>query len=109
MGKLEDLYRESSQKLPGELVASDEFLSTAAPLLQEFLARPVLGDKPRELGSLSIFAEEGRWKVCLSCRETGRCAFRSFDGLENLFSEIGSWLESGDVEWRLSKKRRFSS
>lgn len=53
-----------------------------------------------------VFAEDGKWKCCLSDREEGYYAFLSSDGLESLLAAANEGLRKGGLDWRASKGKR---
>jgi hypothetical protein len=71
------------------------------PQLHQHLADPKWDDgTERDLSTLSIFSQDGRWKLCLSDRDGGKIVFLSGSTLEEAFLALERGLEAGTLEWR---------
>jgi len=58
------------------------------------------GGAPRELASLILFLEDGRWKICLSDRENSRTGWSSGDTFSEALECLEDALVNERVEWR---------
>lgn len=71
------------------------------PSLADFLTADSWADgSVRQLPTLILFAEDGRWKACLNDRAEERSAWVTSDTLEGLFAVLDAQLESGTTDWR---------
>lgn len=61
------------------------------------------GGDPRQTSSLTLFAEDGLFKVCLSEKAEGLVAFCSGDGLFAVLDALEGQLTDGSVDWRKAK------
>lgn len=82
-----------------DLVASGEF-----PLVMEYLVTARWDDgKPREVATLMLVAEGGRWKVQLRDRANRRVAWLSGDTILGVLASLESALGADQVDWRVDK------
>jgi hypothetical protein len=56
-----------------------------------------------QTGTLLVFLEEGRIKLCLHDRERCRVAFLTVSGLPQGFAELEDALLRGTLDWRVKK------
>lgn len=97
--KREEGSQSSSQfVLPMESMDS---LVPACPTLAEYLLQCRWDDgKSRQTSTLTISADDSRWKIRISDRDGGRVAFISGSTLEDAFLSLEQALSSGKIEWR---------
>jgi hypothetical protein len=82
-------------------------LAERLPSLIEFLTEPQYEDgSPRELPTLTLFAESGCLKAALNDRDGGRVAFVTAVSLEALFEALEEGLVFGNLDWRQSRSGR---
>lgn len=85
-------------------VDAKTFFDGEYPLLAAHLGDPVYDDgTPRLTSTLLIFAEQGLWKACLSCRDTEEVAFVSASNTRDLFLKLEDGLEADELDWREKK------
>lgn len=72
-------------------------------MLLDYLTMLVDPGGERQTSTLTIFAEEGQWKVCLSDRETGMVLFRSGETLFATLDALEKACTSGRADWRAKK------
>lgn len=91
-------------------VDAKTFLDGEYPLLAAHMGDPIYDDgTPRLTSTLLIFAEQGLWKACLSCRDTEEVAFVSASCVRDLLLKLEDGLEADELDWREKKgqdKRR---
>lgn len=76
----------------------------AFPALVEFLASECYETgESRQTGTLTVFAEEGRWKVCLNDRDQGQVGFVTVGDLADLVLAVEEVLREGKGEWRAAR------
>lgn len=76
------------------------------PALYELLCSSQSADgKGRLPASLSLFAEGGRLKACISDRTTNMVWFVTLKGCEDVLGQIEQALERDAGEWRPKKAR----
>lgn len=74
---------------------------SSLPSLYSYLTDSKWEDgSPRELATLMIFAQDGRWKVCLSDKATGRVCFLSGTTIEEALLSLDEGLGTDEVDWR---------
>jgi hypothetical protein len=77
----------------------------AYPNLVEFLALTKYTDGTRRItGSVNLFVEDGRLKVCFNDRDVCQVAFRVMDALDTLLAGLEAALEDPDLDWRKSRE-----
>lgn len=86
---------------------TDEYLEQKAPTLFELMTVTELAGKKIRPVTLIVFAEDGRFKVCVNDRETGRVAFVTLDTCEDVFEHLDARLDACEVEWRASGGGKF--
>lgn len=57
-------------------------------------------DKPRELGSLKLFVQDGRWKCLLNDPDGRRSACVTADTLTDLMGTVERKLVDDSLDWR---------
>jgi len=85
------------------LAASDPVFGREYPTLCDFLTLTGIGGKGREVGKLTVFCEDGKWKGNLQDVEAGEYAFISSDSFQGLLSALEKGLKGGSLDWRVSK------
>lgn len=90
----------------GWLAARDDDLHGLYPVLHDFLTLQGCEGKARKVGSVSLFAEDGKWKAALNDRDGGLVAFCSADSFAGLLEALDRGLKSGSLDWRDSKFRK---
>jgi hypothetical protein len=71
-----------------------------------FLSDPRWEDgSPRDLGSLTVFADDGKLKACLNDRGAGMVAFVSSDTLVGLLEAASRAAGGSGGDWRTSKPK----
>ena len=71
------------------------------PAVTEYLTESAYPDgSARERAVISLFREDGRVKVCLNDRDTGRTLWRSADGVEDALILVEAALTDGTADWR---------
>lgn len=102
----------SKQRVPShvddvEAVIVDETFSSKCPALFEFLT--VLPDdapKSAKTASLTLFTEDGLFKICLSDRVTGLVCFVSGETYQETLMGLEAGLSNGTVDWRSPRRNR---
>lgn len=78
----------------------------AFPALADWLTRYRYDGKSIKTATLSIWADDGRWKARVSDREENRTLWLTLEDPNNLFSEVEEALNSGNPGFRTDKQRR---
>lgn len=74
---------------------------TLFPALVEFLTLSVWEDgTPRALGTLTLFVQDGLWKVCLNDKDASRIAFVSGKTPDDALGSAEANLASAALDWR---------
>lgn len=74
------------------------------PALSEFLSEARWDDgSPRVTGSITLFCDDGVWKLCLSDKDAGRVAFVSAGTPTEVFAAADKALQSSSLDWRVQK------
>lgn len=96
--------KRKEEHTPLEEMPYSQWLHDNAQMLHEFFT--VL-DKDFEVqkgGTMLLFAEGGKWKVCLRDRQVNDSLWLSFDDLgPGLLQEVSRALEEGKGSWRPSQ------
>lgn len=72
-----------------------------ADILADWLASSTWPDgAPRVRGTLLVFFEGGRWKVCLNDKAEGAVGFLSVPSLLDVVQDVNQALIEGRVDWR---------
>jgi hypothetical protein len=91
------------------LVADGGGLEKLFPALYEYLAEARHDDgRVRQTATLLIFAESGRWKLCLNDRENARSCWGGGERLQDALKAFEERLQDDDVEWRSGNGRGHS-
>ena len=94
----------SVQGSPGGVMVDSGF-ARMYPVLASQLSETSWDDgSSREVSTLLLFVEGGRWKACLSERSTGRVGFLSQDTLAGLLISLEGHLVAEDLDWRQSRQ-----
>ena len=75
------------------------------PGLSEYMATVTHRGKPRDLATITLFAESGKLKVCLNDKDTDRVLFRSGDTLEEAMDALEEACRSDRADWRQSRRK----
>lgn len=104
MAKYVDRPASSGASPSAGSVASDPAFASKCPALWEYLTLAVWEDgSVRELSTLILMVEEGRWKACLSDKANDRTAWRTADTLAGLLEALEAGLAGGGLDWRRPK------
>lgn len=88
-----------------EFILDDPWMASTYPTLWEWLTSAKYEDgAPRQTLSLTVFAEEGRVKACLSDRDNERVAFVTGDTMEGMLAAAERALRDDTADWRASQK-----
>jgi hypothetical protein len=75
------------------------------PHVRDFLCVPVWDDgSPRQVGSITLFCDEGRMKACANDKDAQLMCFVSGESLEAVFASLEAVLASGGGDWRAMKQ-----
>jgi len=89
---------------PGDPRALDPAFLSVFPALHEYLTATSYPDgQPRRTASLTMFAEEGLWKACLSDRDTEQSLFVSSNVWGALIEELELLLQEEDPPFRKNR------
>jgi hypothetical protein len=78
------------------------------PLLWQFLAANQYEDgESRATGTMLIFVEQGKVKLCLADRECNDVAFVTGSSVDELLKKANEGLRTQELDWRPSR-RSFS-
>ena len=80
--------------------ALDPAFETEYPALAEYMTLCLVDGKDRLTSTLIVSCDEGRWKGCLSDRESNNVLWRSADTFQGLLEGLESVLASGKADWR---------
>lgn len=74
----------------------------------EFLTSTVWPDtgEPRQTGTILLFAEDGRLKVCLNDRDQGVLAFSVVDAGDGVWLTVEAVLDDPKTVWRANRQQR---
>lgn len=88
----------------------DQWLKDVAPALNELLT-DVQGDKEgARAGTLLLFAEDGRWKVCVNDRNHQMVLWLTRDSLgPDFFGWVSSAMERSKDAWRANRSSNGQS
>lgn len=97
----------------GRIAASPEIftdsIGTVCPVLLEYLVQDKWDDgKPRVTSTLSVFFEDGLFKLWLNDRDLERSVCMGGATLLQALASLDRRLEAGTVEWRCSRSRKRS-
>lgn len=95
------------QSPAGEAALVRDSLAERLPTLIEFLTERQYEDQsPRELPTLTLFAESGVLKAALNDRDTGRVAFVTGASLLAVLEALEEGLVFGNLDWRPSRSSK---
>ena len=109
MGRDDFLNKRGSRKRDRETSpheVRDEEAASSYPCLFEFLACRVWNDKARALGSVTLFADEGRWKVCFADKEHQEVGFTTLGSLSGFLDALERALDEDRCDWRPQRSKR---
>lgn len=79
------------------------------PALWEFLTVDEWSEnEPRVVGTLLLFTEDGRCKICANDRDGGLVCFTSGESFDDALRALDRGLKAGDLDWRLSRAAKDS-
>lgn len=110
MGKLEEFRkrRKSGQAGPDgqDLVAYHDDAAERFPTLYALLATCRENGKVVETFTLTVFAEAGALKICLTDRQAGLVGFGTMRSLETILDDLEALLAEDKLDWREKKARK---
>lgn len=75
----------------------------------EFLTETEWGEgEPRRTGTVLLFVEDGRVKVCANDRDSDSVCFVSGSTPDEALGSLDQGLRDGDLDWRPSSRRKGS-
>lgn len=83
---------------------SDGTVSLGKLLSWHLTARRYADGTPRDVSTITLFWEHGRWKVCLNDRDNGKVAFLTTSELTHLWDELEAALQARTLDWRKTRK-----
>lgn len=99
---LKELYKRMQNQVT-KAGASDPSFEGDYPALYDFLTLALMEGKARELGTLTVFCQDGRFKGSLQDKETKHYCFVSSDTFLGLLEAMEGALVNAEHEWRESK------
>jgi len=87
------------------MAAEDAGFAATRPATHDFLSVTLIGGAPRRTGTITVFAEDGRFKVCLNDREHKISCFVASETLLGLLDAVEDILLSGKGDWREPRRR----
>lgn len=79
-------------------------LFSLAPLTLSYLSDCTWEDgTERELGTMTLFVKDGRWRICLNDRALDRVAYLTGDTPEDCVLSLEEQLAADRVDWRRSE------
>lgn len=84
----------------------DPALREDYPRIHQFLTQSRWGGVTRKTGTLLVFCDDCKFKVCLNDRETGMSAFLSFGSILEALDGLEKALTIGDLDWRTPKWKK---
>jgi hypothetical protein len=79
-------------------------LSQSFPALVEFLAASKWADgAPRLPGTVTLFSDDGAWKLCLSDKDSQRIAFVTAPSPTEALERAEAGLRGSALDWRLQR------
>ena len=92
---------------PVTLAKGVEEFAKDCPAVYEYLTMDRYPDGgERQVATLIIFLEEGRWKGCLSDRESDRTLWKTADTIEDMLLEMDADIQEGGTGFRRSTQRK---
>lgn len=89
----------SSLSLSG--TTCDGTILASCPVLWEFLTLTKWPDaSPRKAGTIILFTEGDRWKMCVKDPNGSRVAFVTAGTLDELFLAVNEGLDQDSLDWR---------
>lgn len=100
-------FASASPQVSKEVAPNDKNFAKDYPALSEFCWATTWPDgQTRQPSSLTFFAEEGMWKVCLSERDRGVSLWGTGPTFEIALQCLEDRLTSDRPDWRKSKRSR---
>lgn len=89
-----------------DILSSAGEWSSCFPALVEFLLVARWSDGTARIpGSLTLFTDQGQWKVCLSDKDSGRIAFVTSGSPQGALSAAEAGLVASSLDWRSSSRQ----
>jgi len=102
-----DKYRKGSSSQGAADLGLSSGVMARLEALAEFMTQDTWADgSVRELPTLLVFVDDGRWKCCINDRGEERSAWASGPTVESVLSSLDEQLATGTVEWRGSFQRK---
>lgn len=99
-----DRRAEKQDELRGGQLPQPCELTGAYPHLWEFGTEAAFSDgSHRPLPTLTVFVEDGVWKLCLNDRAEGEIAFTAGATLTDALNALERGLRDGTLDWRKPK------
>jgi len=98
----------ADERGPSELkIVDDDGFYARWPHVFDFLAQTKWDDgTDRQVGSVTLFVEDGRPKVCLSDKDADEVCFVTGGGFLEALDAAEAGLRGEALDWRQSKARR---
>lgn len=79
----------------------DEVFAATFPAIAEYLTLTKWeSGKPRKTTTLTLFVEDGAFKVCVNDRDGGRVAFVTGNALGEVWDALEGGLATASLDWR---------
>jgi len=105
MGYLDSVKALASQDQPGRKVVDEKF-EKAYPAVFEFLTSTNYSDgEVRQPSVVTVFAEDGAFKLCLSERDRGLTLWATAATFQDAFKSLEQRLTSDRPDWRKSRPK----
>jgi hypothetical protein len=88
------------------VAATDVEMAKEYPALMEYLTLLTIGKEPRQPSRLSLFSEDGVFKVFLNDPHTARYACVSGKTVKGVLRALEEVLANGEVDWRPQQSQR---
>jgi hypothetical protein len=89
----------------GDPVRGDDPMAKEFPDLWDFLSQSRWSEnEPRIRGTLVVCYGEGRWRICLSDKDSGQQSWVSSDTLKKALQAASAGLGTGKLEWRVDSR-----
>jgi len=108
MGHAKELGRGVSRPKTAavEIDRGPQSFATAFPRLQSFLADPLQTPEGPQTGCMTVFFEDGRYKLCLNDRPKGQSCFVSSTILAECYRIAERGFQSKTLRWRVKGYKR---
>lgn len=105
MSFLERSYSRSNGRSSGSPPDDSTFLASY-PALFEYLTASSVGEQARETSTVTLFVEDGRFKLWLNDRDRAQGACVSSGTFAEALDQLEEGLAEGGLDWRPAKKKR---